>query len=71
MEEDKIKALYDQLSNDGYKLDDEGTFREDLKNDESFRRQIYDIQEADGYDMGGDFNQWQLRHTCTTSRRRI
>ena len=58
---DKIKTLYNQLKNDGYELDDEKTFREDLKNDASFRKLIYDTQNNNGYDMGGDFNAWQDR----------
>lgn len=61
MNDDKIKALYNQLKDDGYTLDNEDTFREDLQNDESFRRQIYNSQKKDGYDMGGNFNSWQGR----------
>ena len=61
MNDDKIKALYNQLKDDGYTLDNEDTFREDLQNDESFRRQIYNSQKKVGYDMGGNFNSWQGR----------
>ena len=61
MEEDKIQSLYNQLKDDGYELDDENTFKEDLKNDASFREQIYDTQKAGGYDMGGDFSAWEKR----------
>lgn len=60
-QDDKIKALYDQLKNDGYQLDDENTFRQDLKDDSSFREMIYNAQKNDGYDMGGDFGAWQNR----------
>lgn len=60
-QDDKIKALYDQLKNDGYQLDDENTFRQDLQDDASFREDIYNAQRNDGYDMGGDFNTWQNR----------
>lgn len=59
--EQKINALYDQLKSEGYELDDIETFKEGLRNSEEFRRQIYDAQKADGYDMGGDFNAWNGR----------
>jgi len=58
---DKIKALYEQLKNDGYTLDDEATFKEDILKDIAFQQQVYDAQKSDGYDMGDDFNAWQKR----------
>ena len=61
MEQDKIKALYQQLKNDGFTLDDEKTFRQDLQGDKSFRQQIYNAQRDRGYDMGGNFKAWEGR----------
>lgn len=61
MEDDKIRGLYNQLKNDGYELDDEETFREGLKTDQSYRQLIYNTQKNDGYNMNGDFNEWEGR----------
>ena len=61
MEDDKILGLYNQLKNDGYELDDEETFREGLKTDQSYRQLIYNTQKNDGYNMNGDFNEWEGR----------
>lgn len=47
----KVKELYYKLLNDGYKLDDQISFREKLRNDASFRQDLYRTLVDDNYDM--------------------
>ena len=53
---DKIKTLYDQLSNDGYDTGDISIFSATVK-DPNKARKLYETLSADGYETG-DFNKF-------------